>query len=126
MMDLARDLLDVQLIDPQQRPIGRVDGILLELRDGEPPRIAAIEVGALTALRRVHPSLARCVRGLVLRWLGVSWRPVRIRLEHWGRVGVDIEIRVGERTERRMLRLEQWLASRVVQRLPGGRREAKQ
>ena len=36
-MDLARDLLDVQLIDPRQRPIGRVDGILLEVRPGQPP-----------------------------------------------------------------------------------------
>ena len=126
MMDLARDLLDVQLLDPQHRPIGRVDGILLEVRDGEPPRIAALEVGALTVLRRVHPSLARWVRGLVLRWLGASWQPVRIRLERWGRVGEDIEIKVGERAHRRMLRLEKWLATRIVHRLPGGSRKVKQ
>jgi hypothetical protein len=124
-MDLARDLLDVQLIDPRQRPIGRVDGILLDVRPGQPPSLAALEVGALTVLRRVHRPLARWVHGIVLRWLGASWRPVRIRLERWGRVGVDIEIAVGERAERRLLRLEHWLATRIVQRLPGGTKGAK-
>jgi hypothetical protein len=124
-MDLARDLLDVQLIDPRQRPIGRVDGILLDVRPGQPPSLAALEVGALTVLRRIHRPLARWVHGIVLRWLGASWRPVRIRLEHWGRVGVDIEIAVGERAERRLLRLEHWLGTRIVQRLPGGTKGAK-
>jgi len=125
MMDLARDLLDVQLLDPRQRPIGRVDGILLDVRPGRPPSLAAIEVGALTLVRRVNRPLARWVRRAVLRWLGISWRPVRFRLEHWGRVGVDIEIKVGERAERRMLRFEEWLSTRIVRRLPGGAKGAK-
>ena len=120
MMDLARELLDVQLLDPRQRPIGRVDGILLAVRPGQPPSVAALEVGALTVLRRVHRPLARWVHGVVLRRLGVSWRPVRFRLEHWGRVGVDIEIKVGEARERRLLRFERWLSTRIVQHLPGG------
>jgi hypothetical protein len=124
-MDLARDLLDVQLIDPRQRPIGRVDGILLDVRPGQPPSIAALEVGAITVLRRVHRPLARWVHGIVLRWLGVSWRPTRIRLEHWGRVGVDIEIKVGERAEQRLLRFERWLSTRIVRRLPGGTKGTK-
>jgi hypothetical protein len=124
-MDLARDLLDVQLIDPRQRPIGRVDGILLDVRPGQPPSIAALEVGALTALRRASRPLARSVDAVVRRWLGVSWRPTRIRLEHWGRVGVDIEIKVGERAGRRLLRFERWLSTRIVQRLPGGTRGTK-
>jgi hypothetical protein len=125
MMDLARDLLDVQLLDPRQRPIGRVDGILLEVRPGQPPSLAAIEVGALTLVRRVNRPLARWVNRVLLRWLGISWRPVRFRLEHWGRVGVDIEIKVGDRAERRLLRFEDWLSTRIVRRLPGGTKGAK-
>jgi hypothetical protein len=124
-MDLVRDLLDVQLIDPNQRPIGRVDGILLDVRAGEPPRVAALEVGAVTLARRIHRSLGPALHRFVLRWLGVSWRPVRIPLAHFGRVGVDIEIAVGERRERRMLRLEAWLGTRVVRQIPGGARSAK-
>ena len=124
-MDLVRDLLDVQLIDPHSRPIGRVDGILREVRDGEPPRVAAVEVGALTAMRRVHPALGPWLHRVVLRVLGKSWRPVRIPLARYGWVGVDIEIDVGERKEQRLLRLEQWLSTRIVQRLPGGKTGAK-
>jgi hypothetical protein len=119
-MDLVRDLLDVQLIDPNQRPIGRVDGILLDVRAGEPPRLAALEVGAVTLARRVHRSLGPAVHRFVLRWFGVSWQPVRIPLAHFGRVGVDIEIAVGDRRERRLLRLETWLSNRIVRRVPGG------
>jgi hypothetical protein len=126
MMDLARDLLDVQLLDPRQRPIGRVDGVLLEVSPGQPPSVAALEVGALTLLRRVNRPLARWVHRAVRRWLGVSWRPVRFRLEHWGRVGVDIEIKVGERAERRLLRFERWLSTKIVRRLPGGTKGMKQ
>ena len=126
MMDLARDLLDVQLLDPRHRPIGRVDGVLLEIRPGEPPSVALIEVGAMTVLRRVNRPLARWLQRAVLRRLGLSWRPVRFRLEHWGRVGVDIEIKVGERTERRLLRLERWLSTKIVRRLPGGAKGEKQ
>jgi len=125
MMDLARDLLDVQLLDPRQRPIGRVDGILLEVRPGQPPSVAALEVGALTVLRRVNRPLARWVSRAVRRWLGVSWRPVRFPLDRWGRVGVDIEIKVGERAERRLLRFERWLSTKVVRRLPGGSKGIK-
>lgn len=126
MMDLARDLLDVQLLDPRQRPIGRVDGVLLEVRPGQPPSVAALEVGALTLLRRVNRRLARWVHHAMLRWPGVWWRPVRFPLEHWGRVGVDIEIKVGERAERRLLRVEQWLSTKIVRRLPGGTKGMKQ
>jgi hypothetical protein len=125
-MDLVRDLLDVQLIDPNQRPIGRVDGILLDVRPGEPPRLAALEVGAVTLARRIHPRLGPALHRFVLRWFGVSWRPVRIPLAHFGRIGVDIEIAVGERRERRLLRLEEWLSNRIVRRMPGGTESLKQ
>src|SRR5437762_7806215 len=69
MMDLVRDLLDAQLVDRQDRQIGRVDGVLLEVRDGEPPRVAAMEVGAITLARRLHPALGRWLRRFAIRWL---------------------------------------------------------
>jgi hypothetical protein len=124
-MNVARDLLDVQLIDPRQRRIGRVDGVLLEVRDGMPPRIFALEVGAATVLRRIHGPLGARVRRFAVRWLGTSWRPVRIPLRHFGRVGVDIEIAPGDRAEQRLLRIERWLRTRIVHRIPGGRKGGK-
>ena len=56
LMDLARDLLDKLLVDRNQRPLGRVEGIVLELRADRPAAgRAAMEVGLVTAARRLHP-----------------------------------------------------------------------
>ena len=119
-LHLVRDLLDAQLVAEDERMIGRVDGVLLEVREGLPPRVAAMEVGALTLARRLHPRLGRWFRYLAVRWLPVSWRPVRLPLTLFRDIGVDIEVAVDEATERRLLRLELWLRRRVVGRLPGG------
>jgi hypothetical protein len=119
-LHLVRDLLDAQLVAADERMIGRVDGVLLEVRDGRPPRVAAMEVGALTLARRLHPRLGRWLRYLALRWMPVSWRPVRLPVTLFRDIGVDIELGVDESTERRLLRLELWLRRHVVERLPGG------
>ena len=51
-MDLVRDVLDELLRDRRGRKMGRVDGIVLELRDGEPPRVVALHSGLETLARR--------------------------------------------------------------------------
>jgi hypothetical protein len=120
-LHLVRDLLDAQLLDGGQRRLGRVDDVVLEVRDGRPPRIAAIEVGAVTLARRIHPALGRWLRRAAIRWLPVSLRPVRLPLTTVRDVGVDLEIDIDEATKRRLLRLEDWLRRRVVRPLPGGK-----
>jgi hypothetical protein len=35
-MDVIRDVLDNQIVDRNQRKMGKVDGIVIECRDGEP------------------------------------------------------------------------------------------
>src|ERR687886_565128 len=57
-MDVIRDVLDKQLIDRNNQKMGKVDGIVMVLREGERPRIAYIEVGAVALARRLHPRLA--------------------------------------------------------------------
>jgi len=117
-IDLVRDLMDAQIVDREQRPIGRVDAILLELRDGRPPRVAAMEVGLLTAMRRVSPRLAGIVRR-TMRWLPVIPPTVRLPLTLFRDLGVDIELDLDPGTERRLLRVERWLRRHIVARLPG-------
>jgi hypothetical protein len=118
-IDLVRDLLDIQLKDRTGRRIGRVDGIVLEVRDGRPPRVAAMEVGVLAFARRVHPRLARLLRFIALRWLPVSLRSVYFPLTLFRDVGVDVALDVDAMSDRRQLRLEKWLSRHLVQRLPG-------
>jgi len=38
-MDLVRDCLDKQLEDRDHRRMGRVDGLILECEDGQPPLV---------------------------------------------------------------------------------------
>ena len=40
-MDLARDILDKQVVDRHETKMGKVDGLVAELREGAPPRIAS-------------------------------------------------------------------------------------
>ena len=119
-MDLVRDLLDMRLVDRHQRSIGRVDGVRLELRPGAPPRVAAIDVGLITAARRVHPRLGRRIHAFARRWSPVPLRSVRLSLRLLRDVGVDIELDVDASSDRRLLRLEKWLRRHVIARIPGG------
>jgi len=63
-MDLVRDVLDKRVVDRNGREMGRVDRIVLELRDGQPPRVAAFEIGPSALATRVHPRLGRWVEAL--------------------------------------------------------------
>jgi hypothetical protein len=118
-LDLVEDILDVQLIDRRQCRIGRVDGVLIELRGDRPPRVAALEIGAVTLVRRLHPRLARWLRAFAIRWLPAPLATVRIPMTLLRDVGVDLDVDVDAHADRRMLRLEKWLIRHVIRRLPG-------
>ncbi len=62
-IELARDILDKQVVDCDETKMGRVDGLVLELREGRPPRVDSIEMGGVVLARRIHPRLARFVDG---------------------------------------------------------------
>ena len=43
-LPLVRDVLDKQVVDPDKNKIGKVDGIVLQLRAHRPPRVIAMEI----------------------------------------------------------------------------------
>lgn len=51
--NVVHDLLDMQLVDRAREKMGRVDDLVVELRDGAPPRLAAIVVGAPARSARI-------------------------------------------------------------------------
>jgi hypothetical protein len=55
---LIADVLDEQLQDVHGINSGRIDGIILEIRDGKPPRVAYLEVSPVTLLARFSVRLA--------------------------------------------------------------------
>ena len=63
-MDLVRDVLDEQLVDGRGRNIGKVDGIVIELRSDGPPRVVAIEIGGGTAAERLPRVFRHVARAL--------------------------------------------------------------
>ncbi|MEP6783185.1 MAG: hypothetical protein ABI983_05910 [Acidobacteriota bacterium] len=118
-MHLVRDILDERVIDRNGRELGRVDSIIFEMRDDGPPLVSAIEIGFVTAARRVHPLLGRWAQAIE-QWAGVAAdRPVRIPfskiLDFEPKVRVDLTS-----SEVAALVFEQ-KARAIVAAIPGGK-----
>lgn len=118
-MDLIRDVLDNQIVDRNQRKMGKVDGIVIELRDGEPPRLAYLEVGMPTLARRVHPRLQHWVAAVQRMWGAKQSEPFRIPFSKVRDVGIDVEVDL-EAEETPALAYEQWLRENIIKQIPGG------
>lgn len=121
-MHLVRDLLDKRLLDRDKHLVGRVDEVVLQLTEGEPPRVVYIEVGAAALLMRL---------GRPGQWLArhalpaehepdpaprqpfrIAWDAIR-ELDH-----TDVVADLDAETSRAH-RWERWLATHVIGRIPG-------
>jgi sporulation protein YlmC with PRC-barrel domain len=119
MMQLVRDILDKQVVDRHQMKMGKVDGIIAELRKDKPPRIAFVEVGSVALARRLGPRLGRLVSRLAVR-LGGRQRRKAYRIA-WSKVrdiGVDIQFDIDVR-ETPIFDWQNWLRDHVIGRIPG-------
>lgn len=118
MRRLVHDVLEKALVDRERRPMGRVDGIGLELRRGAPPRVAFLEVGAVSVARRIHPRLGAWLAALERR-LGIgSGEPLRIPWSRVRDVGLDVRVDV-DWGRSRASGWERWLERHVIGRIPG-------
>ncbi|WP_028747163.1 PRC-barrel domain-containing protein [Rhizobium mesoamericanum] len=114
-MDLIRDVLDKQVIDRNGSRIGKVDGLILSVTDQGPPKVAFIEMGPLTLVRR-------------LSWHLHDWLPARLRETPpfripWSKVndvGIDVEVDVDDKGTP-LERYQEWLRRHVLRYIPGGR-----
>ena len=89
MIDLVRDVLDTQVIDREGRPMGKVDGIALELRAERAPRVAYLEVDSARAWHRLGERFGRWARAAQRRWGG---GPARFTWSQVRDFGIDLEI----------------------------------
>jgi hypothetical protein len=117
-LELARDVLDKQVVDRDEIRMGRVDGLLLELREGKPPRVEAIEMGGVVLAARIHPRLARWVDGWRRRFkvrktavYRVPWSAVLEVDEH--AIKVDVAAR-----DTPNFAWERWLQDHIICHIP--------
>jgi hypothetical protein len=101
--------------------MGKVDGIVLVLRNGKPPRVAAIESGFAILARRLSKRLSR-LAVVISRRLGVRDEPcARIDWKHVKHVkpyGVELDL---DGTGTDVYAWERWLREHVVNHLPFAR-----
>jgi sporulation protein YlmC with PRC-barrel domain len=116
-VELVRDLLDKLVLDRNGREMGRVDGIVLELRDGTAPRVAALEIGPSVLGTRLHPVIGRFVAGIEQAFGVAVGRPVRIAFSDVTEIATDIKVdlSIGETAAGNVeQRLRAWIG-----RIPG-------
>lgn len=117
-MDVIRDVLDNQLVDRHQRKMGRADGITVELRQDQPPRLAYIEVGFPVLARRLHPRLERWVAAIQGQWGAKQQQSFRIPWSKILDVGIDVDLDL-DADDTPALDYENWLREHVVEHIPG-------
>jgi sporulation protein YlmC with PRC-barrel domain len=122
MMDLVRDVLDKQLVDRHGAKMGRVDGIVVELRHGRPPEVIALETGPITMARRIGERAAAWVTRLMIRIGGPqNGEPYRIPWNRVRRIEIDISVDA-DVADTPLGRRQNWLREHIVGRIPGARR----
>lgn len=123
-LQLVHDVQDGQLLDRHHHKIGRVDGLVLQLEEGRPPRVATILVGGRIREERIGRwalALSALLRKLGrMQSAGVS----RIPFSAVREISHVIEVDVDEE-ELASQHVEQWLCDHVIRHIPGGDREAK-
>lgn len=112
-MELGRAVLDQQVIDRRDHAMGKVDGIVLEVRPGEPARVTHIVVGGTTLLWRIHRGLARRLE--VRHGDGHADRIPWTRVV---RVGIDVKVDV-DAEQSPALHWERWVRDHLIGRIPG-------
>jgi hypothetical protein len=117
---LVADVLDEQLHDARDRNAGRIDGIVLELRPGKPPRVAYLEVSPITLLARFSDRLAGWYATYDARLGPGRGAPFRIPWSRVTREGPLWKMDIDARSTP-INALEDWLSEKIVRRLPGGR-----
>jgi hypothetical protein len=116
-IQLIRDVLDESLVDPHHNPMGRVDGLVLELSDAAPPRIVRIECGFPVLARRIHPRLGRWVRAFGQRFGVRRGRIYRIPFSRVSKIDIEITLEL-DADKSPALAWENWLRRHIIRHIP--------
>lgn len=97
-MDVVHDVLDKPIVDRNGREMGRVDGIVLDIRGNEPPLLSHVLIGASVLGVRVNLAVGRWVHGIEHGFGLGDERPIAIDFSHVDEIGekVKVDLAVGE------------------------------
>jgi hypothetical protein len=124
-VDLVRDVLDKKLIDRENCPMGRVDGLVMHVGERSQPRITHIEIGGTTPWMRLHPAIVSLAARLARMWGPKRGEPVTISWSRVMTVGKDIKLDVRAK-DTGALDWEIWIARHIIERIPGGGHEEEE
>jgi sporulation protein YlmC with PRC-barrel domain len=116
MVNLGKQILDQQLVDHRELNMGKVDGIVLELREGAPPRVSAILTGGHLLAGRLHPWIERWARRLTKGWGPRDITPLRIPWSQIKKIGVDVKV---DLPADQGMPWEHWVRDHIIRRIPG-------
>jgi sporulation protein YlmC with PRC-barrel domain len=111
-------LLDQQVLDRKGELMGKVDGIVLELREGKPPRVARLVIGGGTAARRVHSRFGAWLLAWRRRWGPEDDQPLEVPWSKVLKLGIDMKVDL-DAQHTSTFAWEHWVRDRIIGRIPG-------
>ncbi len=116
-------LLDNQIVDSDEIPIGRVDDVELSLpKKAGAPRVEALLTGSQALGERLGGGLGRTMAGVSrqLRSPETSRGPTRVDPDLIEELEPLLKLRASLADLEDLAGLERWLAEKVIEKLPGG------
>jgi sporulation protein YlmC with PRC-barrel domain len=117
-MKLVRDVLDKELLDREEEPMGRVDGLVMHVGRNSQPCVTHVAIGGMIPWDRVHPVLGRLAKRMAHLWGPKQLEQVRIPWSHVQTVDRDIRLDVKAK-ETGAIAWEIWIARHIIKRIPG-------
>lgn len=122
-MNLAREVLDRQVVDREGHKVGKVDDLVVELRPGHPAVVRAIEGGRGALARHMGGRLRVLATWLRRHALGPAGErpPGRVGWEHVTQIDVVVHLDC-DREEAGLLVTENAIWERWISHLPWAER----
>lgn len=118
VMHASLDLLDRQILDCDEQPVGKVDDVELSDPQEGRLRVTALLLGPQAYGQRLGGRIGASIASTGARLAGTD-APIRIPIELVDEIGVSIRLRVPIERLDRVERLEDWLREHVIGRIPG-------
>jgi sporulation protein YlmC with PRC-barrel domain len=118
-LHLVHDVLDKMVLDRNKHRLGRVDTLVLQIRDDAPPRVVYMEMGGAAMCSRLGGLGRRVAAWIGGRGRAVPRQPYRVAWDLVRQIGpahvvIDADVETSRTTA-----WERWLAEKIVARLGG-------